>query len=62
MAIYMPAKEPTYEDCVEFGICKDGTNIFIDEEEVIVNKEYCLKHNLRWDDEYKIGHIRETIY
>ena len=62
MAIYMPPKEPTFEDCQEFGICKEGTKIIIDDEEVTITKEYCLKHHYRWDDEYKIGHIFETTY
>lgn len=40
-------------DCDEAGICAEGIEYTIDSDTFTVNKESCLKHNKKWNEELK---------
>lgn len=48
----------TITDCIEDGVCKQGLNIFIDNEEVTITKDYCIQNNKHWDDKNMTCWIR----
>lgn len=60
IAIFKPAKQPSLMDCLEFGICAEGTKLKENEKEYIVTKDYCLKNNLKWDNNNSVCNIRKT--
>ncbi len=39
--------------CIEDGECEEGRVIWHDDEEILINKENCLKYNWVWHDEKK---------
>ncbi len=36
--------------CIEDGVCEEGRIIWHDDEEILINKENCLKYNWVWYD------------
>ncbi len=43
---------PKSDYCLEDGDCKEGRIIYVDEQEILINEENCLKNNWIW---YKKG-------
>lgn len=59
---FIPEKPLTLEDCVEFGICKEGLEFYYNNIKIVMSKEYCLKENLKWDEQSSSCNIRKTTY
>lgn len=45
-------------DCVEFGLCKEGLQTFLDDQKITVTKELCLQNNYRWYEDTRACYFR----
>lgn len=59
---FIPEKPLTLEDCIEFGICKEGLQFYHNDEKIVMSKEYCIKEHLKWDEQNLYCNIRKTTY
>ncbi len=44
--------------CFDIGVCAEGITVGVGKESVKINKENCLKHNWKWNDEKKYCNTR----
>lgn len=51
-------KELTRLDCVEFGLCREGLQTYIEDKEITVTKEFCLQNNYRWYEDTRACFFR----
>lgn len=51
-------KELSMLDCVEFGLCKEGLQTFLDDQKITVTKELCLQNNYRWYEDTRACYFR----
>lgn len=41
------------DNCIEYDVCKEGLEVYYKNEKILINKDTCMKNNLKWDDKYK---------
>lgn len=46
-----------YDTCVDIGICAEGVRF----SDGVMNKEYCLKNDKKWDNEEKMCDMRIDV-
>lgn len=57
--VFLPTNgQPTYQDCYEFGECKSGEQIYINDKKVTITKEYCVNNNYKWYEDTQVCYIR----
>mgnify|MGYP003289884026 CR=1 FL=1 len=58
--LFIPVKNKTFtmHDCMDYGACKEGLEIIINNQPVTITKNYCLSSQKRWIEEYNVCLIR----
>ena len=56
---FLPAHSPTFDDCMELGLCAEGLKLKDDGEDFVMTKEYCLEHKYEWLDDVSACNVRK---
>ena len=62
MAIYMPTKPATLDDCIELGICAEGLELKDNGKPYIMTKEYCINHHYTWIEKTSVCNVRKLTH
>ena len=57
--LIIPSKSNDFEDCLDFGLCKEGLELKDNGKPFVMTKEYCIKTNHLWYEDSNTCNMRK---